>query len=210
MTDRSLRSPADLDALSFDDRGLVPVVAQDAGDGTVLMAAWANREALERALASGYMHYWSRSRSALWKKGESSGNVQEVVSLHADCDADTVLARVRMEGPACHTGEPTCFGELEAPASPPDSRILDELWQVLESRRRERPAGSYTTRLLDDANLRHKKLGEELVELVSALVRGDERAPAEAADLLYHLMVAVAGAGGDWDEVLEELRDRRR
>lgn len=217
MTDRTLRRTADLDALAFDDRGLVPVVAQEATDGAVLMVAWANRDALELALKTGFMHYWSRSRSSLWKKGETSGNVQRLVSLHADCDADTVLARVTMEGPACHTGEPTCFGKVDAtrdtPGSPRPtehgSRILDELWGVLESRRRERPEGSYTTRLLDDENLRHKKLGEELVELVSALVRGDDRAPEEAADLLYHLMVAVAGAGRDWDEVLEALRSRR-
>lgn len=218
MTDRTLERAADLDALALGDRGLVPVVAQEATDGAVLMVAWANRDALELALETGFMHYWSRSRSSLWKKGETSGNVQRLVSLHADCDGDTVLARVTMEGPACHTGEPTCFGEVGAaraaqsspPSSARDSRILDELWEVLEDRRRERPDGSYTTRLLEDENLRHKKLGEELVELVSALVRGDPRTPEEAADLLYHLMVAVAGAGRDWDEVLEALRSRRR
>lgn len=223
-TDRTLSAPRDLDSLAFDDRGLVPVVAQDASGGAVLMVAWASREALERTLETGLMHYWSRSRQALWKKGETSGNLQRVVSLHADCDGDTVLAQVTMEGPACHTGEATCFGRVEpsgveppgveppepgAPGMASPDTILAELWEVLQSRARERPEGSYTTRLLADENLRLKKLGEETAELLTALARGDERVPEEAADLLYHLMVAVAGAGRDWNEVLGELRRRR-
>lgn len=219
MTDRTLTGPADLDSLAFDGRGLVPVVAQDARGGAVLMVAWADREALERTLETGLMHYWSRSRQALWKKGETSGNLQRVVSLHADCDGDTVLARVTMEGPACHTGEATCFGRVEPAGVAPRDRgepgvssadtILSELWEVLEARARERPEGSYTTRLLTDENLRLKKLGEETAELITALARGDDRIPEEAADLVYHLMVALAGAGRDWDEVLGELRRRR-
>jgi len=221
MTDRTLAGPAELEALRFDDRGLVPVVAQDAVGGAVLMVAWANREALALSLDTGFMHYWSRSRKALWKKGETSGNLQAVVSLHVDCDADTVLARVTMDGPACHTGEVTCFGELpaghapgtaggEAGSRPGGSGVLDELWGVLQDRDRERPEGSWTTRLLSDENLRLKKLGEETVELVTALVRGDERASEEAADLVYHVMVALKGAGREWDEVLAELARRRR
>ncbi|CAN5764087.1 bifunctional phosphoribosyl-AMP cyclohydrolase/phosphoribosyl-ATP diphosphatase HisIE [soil metagenome] len=211
MTDRTLVRPADLDALRFDDRGLVPVVAQDTRGGAVLMVAWANREALALSLETGFMHYWSRSRSALWRKGETSGNLQAVVSLHADCDADTVLARVSMDGPACHTGEATCFGELPAgDTGPGGSAVLDELWGVLQERDRERPEGSWTTRLLSDENLRLKKIGEETVELVTALVRGDERASEEAADLVYHVMVALKGAGREWDEVLAELARRRR
>jgi len=216
LTDRSLSTPHALDTLRFDDRGLVPVVTQEARTGAVLMMAWANREALELTLETGFMHYWSRSRSALWKKGESSGNLQEVVSLHADCDADTVLAQVTMEGPACHTGEATCFGGLGAEdsavtpgAGPARDHVLTELWDVLEARDRERPEGSYTTRLLTDENLRLKKLGEETVELVTALVRKDPRAPEEAADLLYHIMVALKGAGMSWGSVMEELERRR-
>jgi phosphoribosyl-AMP cyclohydrolase / phosphoribosyl-ATP pyrophosphohydrolase len=213
MTDRTLRTPDDLEALRWNEAGLVPVIAQGAADGRLLMLAWANREALERALETGFMHYWSRSRGQLWRKGESSGNVQRLVSLHADCDADAVLARVRMEGPACHTGEATCFGELgdgaaAAGAGVPSS-VLAGLWEVLEARDRERPEGSWTTRLLADENLRLKKLGEETVELVTALVRGDERAPEEAADLVYHLMVALLGAGHSWAEVERELERRR-
>lgn len=215
MTDRTLHTPDDLSTLTYDDRGLVPVVTQDAGSEAVLMVAWADREALERSLATGLMHYWSRSRGELWKKGETSGNLQQVVSLHADCDRDTVLARVRMEGPSCHTGEVTCFGEIEGgeggqgAAATPSTDIISELWSVLESRNRERPEGSYTTRLLTDENLRLKKLGEETVELVTALVRGDERTPEEGADLVYHLLVALMGAGHQWEEVAEELRKRR-
>jgi phosphoribosyl-AMP cyclohydrolase len=106
MTDTA---PLDLDALAFDDRGLIPVVAQDAANGDVLMLAWANREALERTLAEGRMVYWSRSRGELWRKGDTSGNVQHLDELRVDCDADVVLARVHQSGPACHTGERSCF-----------------------------------------------------------------------------------------------------
>ncbi len=213
--DRRLSVPRHLDALRFDERGLVPVVAQEDGTGEVLMVAWANRDALGLCLGTGFMHYWSRSRDSLWKKGETSGNLQRVVSLHADCDGDTVLARVTMEGPACHTGDPTCFGSVGA-AGRHDGReggeaapILSRLWEVLEERDRVRPEESYTTRLLADENLRLKKLGEETVELVTALVRRDPRAAEEAADLLYHLQVALKGAGVGWEAVLEELERRR-
>jgi phosphoribosyl-AMP cyclohydrolase / phosphoribosyl-ATP pyrophosphohydrolase len=206
MTDRTLGTPAELDALRFDDRGLLPVVVQDAETGAVLMVAWANREAVERTLATGSMHFWSRSRGELWRKGGTSGNVQHLVSLHADCDGDTLLARVRPAGPACHTGETTCFGAGAAASG----HILDALWEVLVERDRERPEGSWTTRLLSDENLRLKKLGEETVELVSALIRGEERAPEEAADLIYHLLVALRGAGFEWEAVKAELEARRR
>ncbi|TVR65559.1 MAG: bifunctional phosphoribosyl-AMP cyclohydrolase/phosphoribosyl-ATP diphosphatase HisIE [Gemmatimonadales bacterium] len=228
MTDRTLTSAADLDHLTWDGRGLVPVVAQDADGGQVLMVAWANREALEQTLSTGFMHYWSRSRERLWKKGETSGNTQEVVSLHADCDADTVLARVRMTGPACHTGEATCFGRIAEPPitggapgthdhgsdtygpAHPAPSVLPELWELLEARARERPEGSYTTRLLSDENLRLKKLGEETVEVVTALLRDDGTAPDEAADLIYHLLVALLAAGVSWDQVEARLQARRR
>jgi len=217
VTDRTLTSARDLDHLTWDGRGLVPVVAQDAEDGRVLMVAWANREALEQTLATGFMHYWSRSRGRLWKKGETSGNTQEVVSLHMDCDADTLLALVRMTGPACHTGEATCFGQVAAAAvadndspAPPGSSVLPELWSLLEARARERPEGSYTTRLLNDENLRLKKLGEETVEVVAALIRQDGTAPDEAADLIYHLLVALLAGGVSWNQVESRLRARRR
>lgn len=224
-SDRRIQGVSELETLIFDDHGLIPVVAQDVATGNVLMVAWANRDALEQTLATGTMHYWSRSRGALWRKGETSGNFQALVSLHADCDGDTVLARVSPSGPACHTGDPTCFGKA-ATGEPVDGKgeesvigseggmrgeeILDELWRVLESRDRERPEGSYTTRLLTEENLRLKKLGEEGAELIASLVRGDGRMEEEAADLLYHILVALKGAGGSWTEVKRELRRRRR
>jgi len=219
-TDRTLRTASDLDALAFDDTGLLPVVAQDAASGAVLMVAWANLEALERTLETGELHFWSRKRKLLWRKGESSGSVLRVRTLHADCDGDTVLARVDPAGPACHTGAWTCFGEGTAagggPAGAPGAddapeEVLGALWAVLESRARERPGGSYTVRLLEDENLRLKKLGEEAVELVAALAKEDRpRVAAEAADLLYHVLVALLGVGVTLDEVRAELRGRGR
>ena len=206
--DRRLSGPQDLEGLGFDERGLLPVIAQDVQSGAVLMVAWANREALGASLASGELTFWSRSRGALWKKGETSGNVLHVVSLHADCDGDAVLARVEPAGPACHTGDTSCFGDGSAPTQ---SEGLAGLWSVLESRAAERPEGSYTTRLLGDANLRVKKLGEENAELIAALARGEPGAVrAEAADLLYHLLVALLAAEVPLADVLAELESRRR
>jgi phosphoribosyl-ATP pyrophosphohydrolase/phosphoribosyl-AMP cyclohydrolase len=208
VTDRTLRGPADLASLRFDERGLVPVVAQDADSGRVLMVAWANHDALEQSFRTGEMHFWSRSRGQLWKKGETSGNVLELRSLHADCDGDTVLARVRPTGPACHTGEPTCFGELGGTLG---ADVISDLWAVIDERARTLPEKSYTTKLLGDENLRLKKLGEETTELVAALARGQtDRVPEEAADLLYHLLVAVRGAGAELAAVLAALDARRR
>ena len=214
MTDRTLRGPDDLAALAFDDRGLVPVIAQDAADGRVLMMAWASREALERTLEAGEMTFWSRSRRALWRKGETSGNVLRLVSLHADCDGDAVLARVTPTGPACHTGEATCFGEGSDPdsgsAGAAGETTLPRLWATLRERAAGRPEGSYTTRLLDDPNLRIKKLGEEMAELIQALVQDDgPRATEEAADLLYHTLVALLATGRSLQDVLAVLESRR-
>jgi phosphoribosyl-ATP pyrophosphohydrolase/phosphoribosyl-AMP cyclohydrolase len=209
MTDRALGSADDLAALAYGEDGLLPVVAQDARDGRVLMVAWANRHALERSLATREMHFWSRSRAELWRKGETSGNTLAVVSLHADCDADVVLARVHPAGPACHTGDATCFGDGAEPEGL--GAVLAELDDTLAARARERPEGSYSVRLLEDENLRLKKLGEETAELIAALARGDaERGREEAADLLYHLLAALRGAGVQLDGVAEALRARRR
>ncbi len=230
LTDRRIRTLGEMEGLTFHEDGLLPVVAQDADTREVLTVAWANRAALGRTLESGQMHYWSRSRQELWHKGATSGNTQSVVSLHADCDADTVLALVRPRGPACHTDERTCFGKLspeeegrgepptsaEAPGRAPEGEaapesVLPALWSVLESRARELPEGSYTARLLRDENLRLKKLGEETAELILALGRGEgEGAASEAADLLYHLLVALLASGITLDELLAELDERRR
>jgi len=189
-----------LDQLEFGPDGLIPVIAQDRRTGTVLMMAWADRNAIERTLRDRRMWYWSRSRQQLWRKGDTSGNHQTLVSLHADCDADVVLAIVEPAGPACHTGQATCFD-----AGPAITRLAN----VIRSRIREGDDSSYTRRLLADENLRLKKLGEEAVELVLACRTGDTgRIAAEAADLLYHLLVACAAAGADEDAVFGELARR--
>ncbi|WP_224242595.1 bifunctional phosphoribosyl-AMP cyclohydrolase/phosphoribosyl-ATP diphosphatase HisIE [Hyalangium gracile] len=196
----------DLSKLDFTKgNGLVTVVTQDARSGDLLMVAHADREALERTLATGEMHYRSRTRG-LWHKGATSGNVQRVVSLTADCDGDAVLARVEKAGPACHTGEETCFG----PGRPDALVALDT---TIAERAAKAPVEgekpSYTRRLLDDRNLRLKKIGEEAAELVTACADGDkDRAAEEAADVLYHLLVAVRPLGISLDDIKGVLARR--
>jgi phosphoribosyl-ATP pyrophosphohydrolase/phosphoribosyl-AMP cyclohydrolase len=204
-----MKSPEmlDLDSLDFSKgQGLVTVVAQDARSGAVLMVAHADREALERTLATGEMHYRSRTRG-LWHKGATSGNVQRVVSLAADCDGDAVLARVQSDGPACHTGSRSCFGDVALCADP-----LAALDATIAERQESNEAGaapSYTRRLLSDRNLRLKKLGEEAAELVVACVDGDvARAAEEAADLVYHTLVALRAVGASLDDVRSTLEAR--
>ena len=196
----------DLEALDFaKGGGTVTVVAQDAVTGTVLMVAAADRQALERTIATREMHYRSRTRG-LWHKGATSGNVQRVVSLHADCDGDAVLARVEPAGPACHTGAVSCFG---AAAERADE--LANLDAVIAERAGGTPSGapSYTRRLLDDRNLRLKKLGEEAAELAVACADGDRvRAAEEGADLVYHALVALRGVGASLEDVRRVLRRR--
>jgi phosphoribosyl-ATP pyrophosphohydrolase/phosphoribosyl-AMP cyclohydrolase len=193
----------DLNALDFDKSGgLVTVVAQDASSGQVLMVAFASRESLERTLATGEMHYHSRTRG-LWHKGGTSGNTQRVVSLSADCDGDAVLARVMPAGPACHTGAITCFGDAAADT-------LGELDATIDERAAAGGAGSYTAKLLTDRNLRLKKIGEEASEFVTACADGDAgRASEEAADIFYHVLVALHAAGGSFRGVQKILRARR-
>lgn len=206
----------DLDRLNFDKgNGLVTVVAQDAVTGVVLMVAHADREALERTLATGDMHYRSRSRG-LWRKGETSGNTQRVESLLPDCDGDAVLARVHPAGPACHTGAVTCFGDAARAAdvlSAVDATIAQRAGGA-DARAAEDAAAdappSYTRRLLADRNLRLKKIGEESAELVTACADGDTaRAAEEAADLVYHTLVALRAAGGSLEHVRRVLARRR-
>jgi phosphoribosyl-ATP pyrophosphohydrolase/phosphoribosyl-AMP cyclohydrolase len=198
----------DLDRLDFArGDGLVTVVTTDAITGSVLMVAHADREALERTIASGEMHYRSRTRGP-WHKGATSGNIQRVRSLTADCDGDAVLARVEPAGPACHTGSRTCWG----PSAGDSLRALDDVIAARFASHRD-PAvsarASYTQRLLDDRNLRLKKLGEEASELVLACADGDgTRVVEEAADVMYHVLVAVRASGKALDDVLTALDAR--
>ncbi|HEY2942293.1 MAG TPA: bifunctional phosphoribosyl-AMP cyclohydrolase/phosphoribosyl-ATP diphosphatase HisIE [Vicinamibacteria bacterium] len=196
------------DALAYDPAGLVPVVVQDAASGDVLMVAWANREALDRTAQTGRAHFWSRSRGALWRKGETSGNEMRVREVRADCDRDAVLMVVDPAGPACHTGTRTCFGD----DTPTAAGIMAELGRVIAARASASPAGSYTARLLakgPDHVL--KKIGEEATEVVlAAKSESDERLAEEAADLLYHLTVALAQRRVPFARALEVLRARRR
>jgi phosphoribosyl-AMP cyclohydrolase / phosphoribosyl-ATP pyrophosphohydrolase len=200
----------DLDALDFaKGGGLVTVVTQDVDSGAVLMVAHADREALEHTLATGEMHYRSRTRG-LWHKGATSGNVQQVVALLPDCDGDAVLARVRSAGPACHTGSRSCFG-AEALAADAlgvlDATIAMRVGEAPPTAASEKP--SYTRRLLADRNLRLKKIGEESAELVTACADGDRmRAIDESADVLYHTLVALRAVGGTLDDVRAALAAR--
>jgi len=204
-----IRDADDLNRVNFDRGadGTVTVVAQDAATGRVLMVAHADREALETTLRTGEMHYRSRTRG-LWHKGATSGNVQRLRELVADCDADAVLAIVEPAGPACHTGATSCF-----PADEPARSALAELDATIAERAGSSPASesSYTRRLLDDRNLRLKKLGEECAELVTACADGDRtRAVEEAADVVYHTLVALQSVGARLPDVERVLSARRR
>lgn len=200
----------DLDALDFTKGGgLVTVVAQDAESGVVLMVAHADRDALQHTLETGEMHYRSRTRG-LWHKGATSGNVQQVVSLLADCDGDSVLARVRPAGPACHTGAQSCFGQAALAAevlSVLDATIGARSTDETPEPSTEKP--SYTRRLFADRNLRLKKIGEEAAELITACADGERsRAIDECADLVYHALVALRAVGGSLAEVRGVLSSR--
>ena len=196
------------DGLVFDASGLVPVVAQDRASGDVLMVAWANAEALSRTAETGVAHFWSRSRKALWRKGETSGHELRVVEARIDCDRDTLLLVVEPTGPACHTGGRSCFGET----SPTAAGMVEELARVVAERASADVAESYTARLLakgPDQVL--KKIGEEATEVVlAARVQSAERLAEETADLLYHLLVALHQRGLPLSRVMDELRKRRR
>lgn len=200
----------DLDTLDFTKSGgLVTVVVQHATSGAVLMVAHADRDALQKTLDTGEMHFRSRTRG-LWHKGDTSGNVQQVVSLTPDCDGDTILARVLPAGPACHTLAESCFGDV---ALQPDA--LSELDRTIIARSNALQAESataeksYTQKLLTDRNLRLKKIGEEAAELITAIADDDsERIPEESADLLYHVLVAIRSAGFGLNDIRGVLAKR--
>ena len=196
----------------YDEDGLVPCVMQDARTGEVLTLAYMNEDALERTLETGEMHFWSRSRGELWHKGATSGNTQRLVQLRVDCDEDALVALVEPAGPACHTGERTCFHrDLDgARPGPVTADALPELERTLVSRREERPEGSYTVALLDDPDLVGEKIREEADEVAHAIAsETDERVAEETADVLYHLEVGLTSRGIPIAAALDVLNGRR-
>ena len=202
---------ADLSAIRYDARGLVPAITQDAYTGEVLMQAYMNEESLRLTIESGYATYWSRSRQELWKKGATSGHLQKVIRLSYDCDADSILLQVDQTGPACHTGKRSCFfnpvidGDMPATAA-----ILDAIEKTVADRAKNPKPGSYTNYLLDKgAEKICKKVGEEATETVIAAMKGDADGLAgEAADLLYHLTVLLYQQGVSLRDVWEVLKKR--
>jgi phosphoribosyl-ATP pyrophosphohydrolase/phosphoribosyl-AMP cyclohydrolase len=198
-----------LDELAFGENGLLPCVVQDWRTGEVLTVAYMNEEALSRTRASGETWFWSRSRQELWHKGESSGNVQRVRELRWDCDNDTLLALVEPAGPACHTGERTCF--FQGDTSPAPHEALPALERTIAGRRAEPVEGSWTAKLLADPPLIGAKVQEEAEEVArAARQESDERVAEEAADVLYHLSVLLASRDLSLTDAYEVLNARRR
>ena len=198
------------DGLTYDQHGLIPAVVQEAETGEELMVAWMDRDAVAATLATGLTHFWSRSRQARWRKGETSGHSQHVRGLYADCDADTLLVQVHQDGVACHTGNRTCFfTDLQGPAAA--ANMLDRIEQIVAARKVAPPAGSYVAGLLargEPAVCR--KIGEEAVEVVTAALggEGDRRVIEEVADLWFHTLVLLGLRAIPLRDVLEELARR--
>jgi phosphoribosyl-ATP pyrophosphohydrolase/phosphoribosyl-AMP cyclohydrolase len=219
-----VQTERDAAKIRFDERGLVPCVMQDARSGEVLTLAYMNREALELTLESREIHLYSRSRREIWHKGASSGNIQRLRQLRYDCDADALVALVDPAGPACHTGERSCFyRDLEGTADPAEDappvpgepaptpyEALAQLERTLLARQKQRPEGSYTVELLDDSSLAGSKVKEEAGEVVKAVNgESEERVAEEGADVIYHLAVLLLSRGVSMAEVLQILNGRR-
>lgn len=205
----------DLSAIKFNDKGLVPAVAQDEKTGRVLMVAYMNREALEKTLSTGKAHYYSRSRKSLWLKGETSGNFQHVRSVWYDCDGDTILIQVDPAGPSCHTGEITCFYRRldegsAAKASVSRDNVIPELFRILKERKNASPDKSYVASLYAKGRAKIlEKVAEESAELIEAASeKGRDDVLYEFCDLLFHSMVLLANEGIEMDEALGELARR--
>ena len=195
--------------INYDAQGLVPVVIQDWKSGEVLTLAYANAEAVARTRETGELHLWSRSRDELWHKGATSGNTQAVKALRVDCDGDALLALVEPAGPACHTGERTCF--FTGDTDPVPFEVLPALERTLLARQAERPEGSYTVALLDDPAHIGEKVEEEAEEVArAAREETDERVDSEAADVLYHLLVLLRSRDRSLADATEVLRERAR
>jgi len=200
-----------INKLTFNEQGLIPAIAQDAASGEVLMMAWMNEESLKITIDSGYATYYSRSRQELWKKGETSGHVQKIVSMKYDCDGDTLLLLVEQTGVACHTGSKSCFFNDVMGDKQISAKILDDVFKVILDRKANPKEGSYTNYLLEKGlNKTCKKVGEEASEIIIGAVSGDkENVSYETADLLYHLSVLLVQCDLTWDDVFGELEKRR-
>ena len=204
-----------IDNLHFDQNGLIPAIAQDWIDGSILMMAWMNKESLIKTLESGEVHYWSRSRNELWHKGKTSGHFQILKGIRADCDSDTILISIEQVGSiACHTGKRSCFFkdlETNQDSQDPPSDACGELFRVIENRKHNPEEGSYTNSLLQEGdNKILKKIGEETAEFIMACKDKDSNSMAnEAADLVFHLQVALAHQNVSWTKVLTVLAKRR-
>ena len=199
-----------IENLKFDSNGLIPAIVQDLYSGKVLMLAYMNKESLEISIREKRTCFWSRSRQEVWCKGETSGNYQNIVSISADCDGDTLLVKVQKEGPACHTGNETCFFaplyEDEEIADMP----MDSLYELIDGRRTDKKEGSYTTYLFDKGEDKIlKKVGEECTEVIIAAKNNDnEELVYELADLAYHSLVLMVEKGISLDEIRAELASR--
>lgn len=202
-----------VEAIRYDERGLVPAIVQDYLDGTVLMLAWMNAESLQKTIATGETWFWSRSRSQLWHKGATSGHRQKVQALRYDCDSDALLVTVEQLGDvACHTGERSCFHQVDGEVLPPPADTLSQVYGVIRDRQSQPQPNSYTNRLLDGGdNKILQKIGEEAVEVVMACKDdAPEEIAAEVADLFYHVLVAITHHNVDIKAVYRQLQSRRR
>ncbi|MFG6120470.1 bifunctional phosphoribosyl-AMP cyclohydrolase/phosphoribosyl-ATP diphosphatase HisIE [Thalassobacillus sp. B23F22_16] len=205
-----------LDNIKFDEKGLVPAIVQDARSKSVLTLAYMNKESLEKTLETNETVFYSRSRQELWHKGETSGNTQQVTSIHYDCDQDALLVQVVPNGPACHKGDYSCFSEAitSEKVSLPENRyeILDQLQLILADRKATKPEGSYTSKLFQEGVDRiAKKIGEEAGEVIIAAKNNDpEELSLESADLLFHLLVLLTDRDVSLDKVLGVLEERHR
>ena len=206
----------EMSKIKFDEKGLVPAVAQDAKTGRVLMLAYMNAQSLQMTLDSGYATYFSRSRQQLWRKGETSGHTQRVLEMRYDCDGDALLLTVEQEGPACHTGEISCFHNAILTAEeedlPPTSGVVQQVYDVICDRKAHPREGSYTNYLLEKGVEKIcKKVGEEASETIIAAVKGsNDELRYEASDLIYHLLVLISNQGMRPEELYAELRSRRK
>ncbi|BDA75493.1 phosphoribosyl-AMP cyclohydrolase [Rivularia sp. IAM M-261] len=209
----SLRNAIPTDKIRYDEKGLVPAIVQDYLDGTVLMMAWMNSESLQKTLETGETWFWSRSRQEFWHKGATSGHTQKIKSIRYDCDSDAILVSVEQIGDiACHTGERSCFHQIDGNIIPPPADTLSQVFQVICDRRDNPNESSYTCKLFAGGdNKILKKIGEEGAEVVMAFKDDNaEEIAGEVADLFYHTMVALAHHKVDIKDVYRKLQERRR